>query len=237
VNSGCPFGGDFLVHFPAHPVWFWLILLAPLLVWLALWVAVNTSNLSLKPLTPWLLAAYGVFAVPYFLLFDPVSGGHKVLRLVTGAAFWTCWLLSMWIKARYNSEVLRAPGAKWFLPWNAAAFSIPANLRIHVRNIDSVSPWYVEKLGLHKMAAGLSEDSGSAVFRFKEDGKLVTLTTSGAAATTPTPILFTKKIGKIRSVLMARGVDAGAIDRDRQGIHYFEIHDPEGNVVEVVEEQ
>jgi hypothetical protein len=224
------------VHFPAHPWWFWLILMTPYLVWLSVWLAANRFDISLKPLTPWLLAGYGVFAVPYFLLLDPVSGGHKVLRLVTYAGLWTCWFLSMWIRARYNSEILRAPGAKWFLPWNAAAFSIPATLRIHVHSIDSVSPWYVEKLGLHKVAVGPSEDSGSAVFRFKEDGKLVTLTTGGGAATAPTPILFTKKIGKIRSVLLARGVDAGTIGRDRQGINYFEFRDPEGNVVEVVEQ-
>jgi hypothetical protein len=223
------------VHFPAHPVWFWLILLTPFLVWLALWVAANTFDISLKLLMPWLLVGYGVFAVPYFLL-DPFSGGHKVLRLVIGAGLWTCWLPSMWIRQRCNSEILRAPGAKWFLPWNAAGFSIPANMRIHVQNIDSVSHWYVEKLGLHKVTAGLSDDSRSAGFRFKEDGKLVTLTTSGGDATGPTPILFTKKIRKIRTVLMARGVDAGAIDQDRQGINYFEIRDPEGNVVEVVEE-
>ncbi len=224
------------MHFPAHPWWFWLILVAPYLVWLSVWVAANRFTISLKPLTPWLLAGYGVFAVPYFLL-DPVSGGHKVLRLVTGAGLWTCWFLSMWITARYNSEILRAPGAKWYLRWNAAAFSIPSNMRILVRNIDSVSPWYIEKLGLRKLDTSPSGEPGSAILKFKEDGKSVTLTTRDGIGTDATPILFTKKINKIKNVLVARGVDVGTIERDRQGINYFQIHDPEGNVLEVVEER
>jgi hypothetical protein len=33
-----------------------------------------------------------------------------------------------------------------------------------------------------------------------------------------------------------RGVNVGAIEKDRQGTQYFEIHDPEGNSIEVVEE-
>jgi hypothetical protein len=38
-------------------------------------------------------------------------------------------------------------------------------------------------------------------------------------------------------VMAARGVDVGAIEQDRQGSHYFQIHDPEGNAIEVVEER
>ena len=49
-------------------------------------------------------------------------------------------------------------------------------------------------------------------------------------------MLFTKKIGRIRDVLVARGVKAGTIEQDRQGIHYFQIRDPEGNLIEVIEE-
>jgi hypothetical protein len=50
-------------------------------------------------------------------------------------------------------------------------------------------------------------------------------------------MLFTKKIAKMRDVVMARGVIAGTIERDRQGVRYFEIRDPEGNEIEVVEDQ
>jgi predicted enzyme related to lactoylglutathione lyase len=41
----------------------------------------------------------------------------------------------------------------------------------------------------------------------------------------------------MRDALAARGVYAEPIEQDRQGIRYFNIHDPEGNVIEVVEER
>jgi predicted enzyme related to lactoylglutathione lyase len=228
--------GGVFVHFPAHPVWFWLVLATPFLVWLVLWVAADTFNVSLKPLTPWLWAGYCLFAAPFFLL-GPVNGEHKALRLVTGTGFWGCFFILMWIKRRYLFETLRAPGAKWYLLRTAAEFSVPTSMRILVRNVDSVSPWYVEKLGLRRIAVTPSGQSSSATFKFKEDGNSVTLTTRGGLGTDRTPILFAKKIGKIKNVLAARGVDVGAIEQDRQGIRFFQIHDPEGNVLEVVEER
>jgi predicted enzyme related to lactoylglutathione lyase len=110
-------------------------------------------------------------------------------------------------------------------------------LRILVRDIDSVSPWYVEKLGLRKLAEALPQEPCAAIFRFNADGHSVILTTRSGIETGKTPILFTKKIRKIRDVLAARGVEPDPIEQDRQGIHYFQIHDPEGNAIEVVEER
>jgi hypothetical protein len=48
--------------------------------------------------------------------------------------------------------------------------------------------------------------------------------------------LFSKRIDRIKDVLAAHGIEVGTIEHDRQGIRYFQIHDPEGNVIEVVEE-
>ena len=134
-------------------------------------------------------------------------------------------------------ETLRVPKAKWYLPWTSAEFSIPApSVRVLVRDIDSVSPWYIEKLGLRKLAESPWGESGVATFRFKEDGNSVVLTTRAGLGTGKTAMLFTKKIGRIRDVLVARGVKVGAIEQDRQGIRYFQIRDPEGNLIEVIEE-
>jgi hypothetical protein len=36
--------------------------------------------------------------------------------------------------------------------------------------------------------------------------------------------------------MAARGLNVGTVERDRQGILYFQIRDPEGNEIEVVEE-
>jgi predicted enzyme related to lactoylglutathione lyase len=220
---------------PPHPLWFWLILAAPFLVWLILWAVASTLKVSFKPLKPWLGAGYGVFGVLYYLL--PMEG-HKKLRLAFGATFWTCWSMLIWVQRRYMFESLRSPDAKWYLPWQSAQFSIPApNLRIQVRDIDSVAPWYVEKLGLRKSSEPAPGESGAATFKFKEDGNPVILSTRSDLGTDKTPILFTKKIGRMRNVLMARGVQVGTVEQDRQGTHYFQVRDPEGNVIEVVEER
>jgi catechol 2,3-dioxygenase-like lactoylglutathione lyase family enzyme len=224
------------VHLPVHPFWFWLICLAPILITLVLWVVSNTLTLkvSLKPLAPWLWAGYILLSVPYLLV--DVTSGHKTLRLVLGAGLYTCMMMALWIQSHYMFETLRRPGAKWYLPWKAAQFSIPVATRILVRNIDAVSPWYVEKLGLRKLSENPRGESDAATFQFKPDGNPVVLTTRSGIGTGKTPILFTKKIGKMRDVMMARGVNAGTIERDRQGIQYFEIRDPEGNEIEVVQE-
>lgn len=225
------------MHLPPHPVWFWLIVVSPFLIWLALWIVVQNPKVSLKPLTPWLWAGFILFGIPYFLSDVVPMEGHKALRLVTQAGFWTCFLISSWIRRREMCETLRSPDAKWYSRWKSAEFSVPApSLRILVRDIDSVSPWYVEKLGLCKLAEAPPQEPGAAIFRFKSDGHSVILTTSSGFQTGKTPILFTKKIGRIRDVLGARGVAVGKIEQDRQGIHYFQIHDPEGNAIEVVEE-
>jgi catechol 2,3-dioxygenase-like lactoylglutathione lyase family enzyme len=109
-------------------------------------------------------------------------------------------------------------------------------VRVLVRDIDSVLPWYVEKLGLRKFAENPHGGSGIATLRFKVDGNSVALATRDSLNPPKTPMLFTKKIGKIRNVLVARGVEVGPVERDRQGTRYFDIHDPEGNLIEFVEE-
>ncbi len=209
--------------------------MAPVLLLLGLWIVANTTRVPLRPLARWLWVGYFLLFVPYLLV--EAMNGHRTLRLVVGTALWTCWALALWIGGRSGLETLRAPGAKWYLPGNAVSFSVPAGTRILVRNIDSVSPWYIEKLGIYKSARSDVGDSGGATFRFKEDGNPIVLTTRGNLGPNKIPMLFTKKVDKMRVLLAARGVNVGTIERDRQGIQYFEIRDPEGNEIEVVEER
>jgi predicted enzyme related to lactoylglutathione lyase len=222
------------VHLPTHPFWFWLIDLAPVVLLLVLWVVANTTKVPLKPLARWLWVGYVLLFIPYLLV--EAMSGHKTLRLVVGTASWTCWALAIWIGSHSKFETLRAPGAKWYFPGNAVTFSVPAGTRILVRNLDSVAPWYIEKLGLYQSTGNNVGDSSGATFRFKEDGNAVVLASRGDLGPNKTPMLFTKKVGKMRDLLAARGVNVGTIERDRQGIEYFEIRDPEGNEIEVVEE-
>jgi predicted enzyme related to lactoylglutathione lyase len=224
------------MHLPPHPVWFWPILLSPFLIWLALWIVVQNPKVSLKPLKPWFVAGAFLFLIPYVFL--DATGGNKAARLIVQAAFLTCLVVNPWLQRRYMFETLRSPNTKWYSRWKSAEFSIPSSsLHILVRDIDSVSPWYVEKLGLRKLDENPQGEPGTATFRFKADGHSVILTTRSGFQTGKTPILFTKKIGKVRDVMAARGVDAGTIEQDRQGIHYFQIRDPEGNAIEVVEDR
>jgi len=43
-------------------------------------------------------------------------------------------------------------------------------------------------------------------------------------------------IGARLTLLSARGIAVGDIEQHRQGALYFDIHDPAGNTIEVVEE-
>jgi hypothetical protein len=224
---------DFVLHWPSHPAWFWAILLVPYPIWFILWVVARTGRLSLKPLTPWLKWGYFISA-PIFLV-TSLMEEHRLLRLVCGSLFYGLGSMSGWIQSRYRYETLRVPSTKWYKPWKAVRFSIPGGVRIRVQDIDSVSPWYVGKLGLRRLVDSPGGEPEVATYEFKQDGNSLTLTTKNGFGTDKTPILFTKKIGKMRDVLSSRGVDVGTIERDRQGIQYFEIHDPEGNVIEVVE--
>ena len=223
------------MHFPSHPAWFWIVLASPFLSWLILWIVAEFGEVSLKPLLPWVTAGVFIFAVANFVVqtFDT----HKYLTMAVGSIFYSCLILSMWIRGRYRFDTLRPPGDRWGMPWKAASFSLPHNTRIVVRDMDAVSPWYVEKLGLRRLAKASVLEPERATYSFKADGNSIVLTTNSRFDSDKTPILFTKKLMKMQDVLAARGIPVGTVQRDRQGIRYFEIRDPEGDVIEVVEEQ
>jgi len=172
---------------------------------------------------------------PALIVLD-ATDSHRTLRLAVQAVFYTCMIGNAGISWHSSFDTLRGPGAKWYMPWSAARFSIPQNARIFVRDVDSVAPWYVDKLGLRRSADSPWVESGAASYRFKEDGKSITLTTKTSYGTEKTLILLTKRIGRMRGVLSARGIDVGPIEQDRQGTRYFEIRDPEGNAIEIVDE-
>ena len=93
----------------------------------------------------------------------------------------------------------------------------------------------MSKLGLRKLSENSPGDSEIATYSFKRDGNEIALTTKTGFGTYPTPMLFTKKIGRMKNVLTERGVETGPIESDASGTRYFEMRDPEGNVIEVVE--
>ena len=224
-----------IVRLPLHPFLFWLILASPCAVWLTLWAVARFGRVALKRLTPWLKGSLLLLMPPYLIL-DAVAE-HKLLRFGVGVALYTFWIALIWIQRHSKFETLRAPATKWYARFKSAEFSIPTTVRIVVQDVNSVSPWYIDKLGLKRLAKN-PWGEGVATYRFKEDGNSIILTTKRGFWAGKTPILFTKKIRKMRDVLEARGVESlGSIERDRQGTAYFDIHDPEGNTIEVVEER
>lgn len=220
-----------------RPLWLWLVAASPFLIWLALRSYARNPNTSLKPLMKWIFTFQALLVIPFMIVGFDRPGGNKGVRAAVQAAFYTCLCISPWLQRRNMFETLRSPNTKWYSKGNSAEFSISSNTRILVRDIDAVSPWYVEKLGLLRSVEEQPKDSSSAIFRFKADGRPLVLTTRGGTEIFRQPILFTKKIGKVRDVMSARGVNVGAIEQDRQGTHYFQIHDPEGNAIEVAEER
>lgn len=231
-----------IVHLSTHQIALWLGLGIPLLgflIGLALWATEQKLKVSLKPLSLWFGTAFLLLLLTN-LVTDPmmISGGNRVLHFACGTGAWTCYGLMFWIRRRYTFDALNAPSTKWYLPWKSAAFSIPApSLRVLVRDIDSVLPWYIEKFGFSKVAENSQSQLDTATLRLKVDGNSLVLTTRNGLGTRKTPMLFTKKISKFRDVLIARGVEVGTVEQDGQGIHYFDIHDPEGNLIEIVEER
>lgn len=106
---------------------------------------------------------------------------------------------------------------------------------IGVGDIAAACAWYAEKLGLRKVDIEMDDGEGCVALGFEKDQAAVVL---GPPAPTDefTPMLYTSKVQKAREFLDARGVNVGEIQQDRQGTHYFEMRDLEGNVIEVSEE-
>lgn len=222
------------MHLPTHPLWFWLVITSPFITWTALWAVSRFGRVSLRPLTQLLIVGM-ILSFPVFIVLGS-PGSHKASYLFAQAVFYSCWTGATWIRQRYVFETLRGPSGKWYIPWSAARFSIPENVRIAIRDMDYVAPWYADKLGLRRAAGASPAESGTATYKFNPDGKSIVLTTKTNYTTDRPLILFTKKIGRMRGILSERGVNVGPIEQDRQGTGYFEIHDPEGNAIEVVEE-
>jgi hypothetical protein len=108
---------------------------------------------------------------------------------------------------------------------------------IGVHDIAAASSWYIEKLGLKETTIDLDEGDGCTALVFpKEPPTPIVLGPSGAATDGSTPMLYASNVNKAREWLASRGVNVGALQEDRQGTHYFEMRDLEGNVIEVSEE-
>jgi hypothetical protein len=214
-----------------HSITAWMLLFLPYALWLVLWLAGRRSRVSLKALIPWFGAFYLFSLAGYFVL---GAAGRKPFLL--GSVMWAAYGTTIWLKNRTRFETLANTDSLWSFPWSSVTFSMSAPIiRIQAHNLKTLVPWYTQKLGLHKLT-DTAADGNTAELKFTGDGKSIVLTTQCGVVPDHTPIFFTKKLLKMRDILTARGVSPGSIEKDRQGTNFFQIHDPEGNVLEVVEE-
>jgi hypothetical protein len=116
--------------------------------------------------------------------------------------------------------------------------TIADSFYIGVQNIESATSWYIEKLGLQRVPAEMDDPEGCVALGFskKDQTCIAVLGPQGKSTDETTPMLYASNIGKAREFLGSRGVNVGEIQEDRQGTHYFEMRDMEGNVIEVSEE-
>ncbi|MGA9390088.1 MAG: hypothetical protein WBV69_06540 [Candidatus Sulfotelmatobacter sp.] len=85
------------------------------------------------------------------------------------------------------------------------------------------------------MEPAAGETSGRLYLKGKEDGNPIVLVAPYPFRSYTYPLLFTESLDIMRDVLSTRGAEVGQIERDRMGTRNFEIRDPEGNVIDIVE--
>jgi hypothetical protein len=112
----------------------------------------------------------------------------------------------------------------------------PAGINyIGVVDIAAAATWYIQKLGLRKVDVEMDNGEGCVALGFEKDEYAFCLGPAGQKTEELTPMLQSSNLKKAREVLISRGVNVSEIEQDRQGTHYFEMRDLEGNVIELNE--
>jgi hypothetical protein len=107
---------------------------------------------------------------------------------------------------------------------------------IGVQNLAAATAWYKEKLNLREITIELEDGEDCIALGFSTGDFALVLGPAGKPTDEPNALLFTSNINKARDFLSSRGVNTGEIQQDRAGTRYFEMHDLEGNMIEVSEE-
>jgi catechol 2,3-dioxygenase-like lactoylglutathione lyase family enzyme len=107
---------------------------------------------------------------------------------------------------------------------------------IAVRDLSAATAWYTEKLDMRKVDIELDDGEGCIALGFDKQECALVLGPPGKPTDELFPLLYASNLKKAREFLSSRGVQVGEIQQDRQGTHYFEMRDLEGNGIEVSEE-
>ena len=107
---------------------------------------------------------------------------------------------------------------------------------IGVTDIAAATTWYIQKLGLPKVDVDLDDGENCVALGFEKYECAVCLGPRGRPTDELTHMLYSPNLKKARELLISHGANVGDIRQDRQGTHYFEMRDLEGNVIETTEE-
>lgn len=108
---------------------------------------------------------------------------------------------------------------------------------IGVRDRESAIAWYKEKFDISQTRYPMAEDMSDTSL-VSRNGKLYVEIGKPNAANAQrgfVPLIYVRNIQKARDWLSARNVSAGPIATDGQ-TQYFEIRDPENNMIEICKE-
>ena len=113
------------------------------------------------------------------------------------------------------------------------------SITVGANNLEAAARWYAEKFDLENY--GVIEENGARFCELTPGGnamepEIVLCQKESGEAEPDRPILNTANAAKAREWLLARQVNVGPVETDRQGTHYFEMRDSEGNTVEICEE-
>jgi hypothetical protein len=106
---------------------------------------------------------------------------------------------------------------------------------IGVHDVAAAAAWYMEKLGLRKINVEMDEGEGCLALGFSKDEYALTLGPRGKPTDETSVLLYASNVKKAREFLSSRSVTVSEIQQDRQGTHYFEMSDLEGNTIEICE--
>ena len=114
-------------------------------------------------------------------------------------------------------------------------FEPAGNNYIGVVDIAAATTWYIQKLGQRKVNVEMDNSENCVALGFEKDVYAFCLGPTVRRTEELTPMLYSSNLKKAREHLVSRGVNVSDIQQDRQGTHYFEMRDLEGNVIEINE--
>jgi hypothetical protein len=103
-------------------------------------------------------------------------------------------------------------------------------------DIAALTAWYIDKLGLRKSKVEVDDGEDCVALGFSKDDYALCLGPRGLPTDESIPRLYSSNLKRAKESLFSRGVNVGEIQQDRQGTSFFEMRDPENNLIEISEE-